>query len=296
MALIKPTTEQRKFIRKQMVTWAKLQKAAGRPLNTNEAHGVLYSVFADLGIGAQNTAGYRASRPSYTSLGMTRKAGEPTDEDREKYAIVTGGAELPAGSLVIQALFNDTDYIGDRHYAKSINALFDLHDRYLGRANDRNHSFNVNDAACRVIGLGMGTDPDIKLHPDTPVEAMKVLTPHSPVNGVYTALWATLAFPKLEGDDTIERVKLGLLKDISIAFRDAELLCSVCLTKYKEKRPMVHTACFTECEEHGFPGGLTDEGTRVVGIVNGVTDAFTFGIVSDGAIPRACMVLDPTIL
>jgi len=295
MALIRPSKEQRLEIKKLMVEWARVFRARHGQIDTYAAHRELYAIFSDLGMGGAELSGYRAERPNYEALGMTRKAGEPTDEDRAAYYRVTGGATLPEGSFIVPALFNDTDFIADRYMVKATGALYDLHDRYLGRANDFNHDFLVEQARCRVIGLGVGYDPDTVLRSEVPARALQILNPYDQYAGKYVALTALLAFPKIEGDNTIERVKAGLLKDISIAFRSTAPLCSVCLTQYGEKRPMVETSCFTECEEHGFPGGLTDEGTLVVGIMNSVVDAFTFGIVSDGAIPRACLVLDPTV-
>lgn len=292
MALIKPTKEQRKFVKKQLVTWARSQPG---PVTTTAAHRMFHMLLRDLGIGAQPISVGRAPAPSYGELGMTRKAGPPTEADREAYRLVTGGADLPeVGSFVTHALFNDTDLLTDRFMVKSTKTLFDLYDRYRGRANDFNHSFDVLEARCRVIDLGIGTDPNVVLHPDTPIAALEKLNPHGKYNGQYMALWSLLAFPPLAGDDTIDRIRLGLIKDLSIAFADSQVLCSICVAD-GTLQEMVHSMCFTECPEHGFPGGRTEEGTLVAGIIHGVEDALTFGLVSDGAVKRACLVLDPAI-
>jgi hypothetical protein len=289
MALIKLTEDQRRAVRKRLVKWHQTATRSGRYITTAEAHRELFAAFSDLGIAEVNIPVGRATKPNYAELGMTRKAGQPTDEDKRRYTEVTRGGTLTDEGLVVQALLFDNDLITDRSAVMSYQGLVDLHQKYLGRANDFNHSFDANDARCRIIDLGLGSDPNTRLHEDRPDRGLLSLSNVGP-NASYTALWATLAFPFMEGDTAIERVKNGLILDESIAFRTGpgQDLCSECL------KPLQHSMCYTECEEHGFVGGRTEEGSLIVSIMNGVADAFTFGLVSDGAIKRAGLVTDPT--
>lgn len=258
---------------------------------THAENRVFYQILQDLGFNDSRSAGKRAEDPNYAELGFDRVAGEPTSADIAKYAKVTNGATLTNQGFVTQALFFDNDLIPDRYSVATLNLLVDLYNKYLGRGNDFNHEFNATMARSRIIDVNLGSDPSVILHPDTPVEAMKRFSPTNPLSDSYTAFFGTLAFPYVENDqyDTINSVKSGLIDDISIAFQNMEhtTYCSVCLD------PMSRFWFWSYCEEHGFPGGRTEDGTAVVSIMDRASDVFTFGLVSDGAVKRAGIVLDP---
>lgn len=252
---------------------------------------VFYQMLSDMGFSDVRAKIGRCAKPDYTALGFNRVAGAPTEEEIARYSQVTSGATLTDKGLVCQALLFDNDLITDRYHAATMNLLVDLYTKYVGRSNDFNHYFDVTQARCRVIDTHLGTDPGTKLHQDIPVEAISRLSPANAFSGVYTALYGTLAFPYLENDphQVLEKVCNGMIKDLSLAFFEAPktTYCSICL------EPMDVFWFWDYCEEHGFPGGQTDSGERVVAIMDRAMDALTFGLVSDGAVARACLVLDP---
>lgn len=287
--LLKLNPEQFKILEKKLNRRGLLNPS----IRTTERqrHNMFYETLSDMKIGDFRSPGYRAVKPSYTELGMSRVAGVPTAEEIEKYAEVTGGGVLDETGYVCEALMFDTDLMPDRYGSATLNCLVDLYDRYLGRANDFNHSFDAREAICRVIDLSIGTDPNKVLHKDHPTKGKQGLSPMNPYNGTYMALTAKLAFPggteKAQAD--IDRVKNSLTRDISIAtvIPSEKCFCSECA------KPMERFWFWSYCEEHGFPGGSTEEGTKVVEIWDGADDAFVFGFVSDGAVRCAGVVLDP---
>lgn len=288
MTLIRPTKEQFSTLEN------KLERAGLRPTARTGAGRpqtrVLYQILSSLGFEDARSPGARALAPNYAEVGMTRKAGAPTKAEIDKYAEVTGGGEITDKGLVVQGLLFDTDLITDRYAVVTLNTMVDLYDKYLGRANDFDHSFDITHARCRIIELGLGSDSEVKLHKDTPSESLATLSPANPYSKTYLALYATLAFPDIANDPyrTIDSIKSGVMRDISIAWGGGCSYCSVCLNA------MESFYCWNYCEEHGFPGGRTEDGTAVVEIKDGAADAFTFGLVSDGAVKRAMLVLDPT--
>lgn len=291
MALLKPNKEQTKIIKRRLTKWYNLTTSSGRQVGTTEAHRMLFAAFADVGVGEVNISKGRASIPDYASLGMKRKACSPTEEDIARYAEVTGGGKLTKDGLIVQALMFDNDLITDRSAVMSFKGLTELCSKYMGRANDFNHSFNVQDARCRIIDLGLGYDPNTQFHPDRPTTNLGKLPGATYYDSVYTALHATLAFPYVENDQTIDKVLSGLIKDESVAFATTPgtEFCSECLT------PLTHSFCYTQCDEHGYVGGrVEDTGSLICNVMTSVADAFTFGLVSDGAIARAGIVLNPT--
>lgn len=293
--LIKPTSEQ--FLALE----SKLERS-GIGLKphaiTQRENQVFYSILQDLGYQDARSTGRRALAPDYSEIGLDRVGGPPTKQESEKYEKLTDGAELPEGSFVCQAILSDTDLVDDRYAIKTLKLLEGLRSKYLGRANDYNHSFDAREARSRIIDMGIGTDPGVKMHPDTPLEALSRLSPNNPFSQTYTALYGTLAFPFLEDDpeQTIARVKNGMLKDISLAYCSAPetTYCSTCLLINEPQDSLMKTFWFwSYCEEHGFPGGIDKGGRRVVAIMDGVSDALTFGLVSDGAVKRAALILNP---
>jgi len=282
---------------------AKLERGGISLNNTRPAthaeQRVFYSILSDMGYPDSRAIGKRAPDPNYSELGFDRVAGAPTDSEIVRYAEVTNGGTLTKDGLVTQALFFDSDLIADRYSVATYNLLVDLASKYIGRGNDFNHEFDARQARARIIQTNLGTDPATSLHPDTPVQSLKTLSPNNVVAGTYVALYGTLAFPKLEneapsyqgGGNTIQSVSSGLVKDISIAFQPNPdtTYCSICLNK------MDRFWFWSYCDIHGFPGGRMDDGTAVVEIMDHVSDVFTFGLVSDGAVKRAGIILDPKI-
>lgn len=287
--LLKLSDRERREIKRQLLTWYKVSGEQLSPMVLGTfAHREFYSILRQMGYVVDQSAGPRAKKPKYSELGMTRGARYATDEDRARYAEITDGGDLGKDGYVVPVLLFDNDIITDRYQVMSYTGLTNLYEKYLGRANDFNHDFGVEQARGRLINLAIGTDPGTEMHPDLPTHALRQLSPHNPWVGGYTALWGELAMPNLEFEDTIERVQKGLVKDVSIAFSLEELLCSEC------QNPMSHDMCFTWCDEHGFPGGRTEEGRLITGIIDSVKDVFTFGMVSDGAVKRAGLVIDPS--
>lgn len=294
--LIKLTTEQ------FAVLESKLERSGIRPKShsiTQRENSTFYGLLTDLGFQDARSTGRRALAPDYATIGLDRVAGPPTSQEISTYKKLTDGAELPDGSFVCQAILSDTDLVDDRYSIKTLKFLEGLRSKYLGRANDYNHSFDAREARSRIIEMGIGTDPGVKMHPDTPLESLAKLSPNNPFSQIYTALYGTLAFPFLEDDpeQTIARVKNGMLKDISLAYYSAPntTYCSTCLLINKPEDSLMQTFWFwSYCEEHGFPGGIDKGGRRVVAIMDGVSDALTFGLVSDGAVKRAALILNPS--
>jgi hypothetical protein len=258
-----------------------------------QAYSLFYETLSDMKIGDVRSPGYRAPKPNYTELGMSRVAGTPTASEIEQYARVTNGGVIDSSGFICEALMFDTDLMPDRYGAATMNCLVDLYSKYLGRANDFNHSFDASESVCRVIGLSIGTDPKVDMHPHHPAKAMQSLSPMNPYASQYMALVATLAFPGDTADAqyAITRAKNSLTKDISIAtmIPGEKSYCSICL------KNMERFWRWSYCEEHGFPGGTTEDGECLVEIWDGASDAFVFGFVSDGAVRRAGIVLDPHI-
>lgn len=258
-----------------------------------QAFSLFYETLSDMKIGDVRSPGYRAPKPNYRELGMSRVAGPATDQDIEQYAKVTNGGKIDKSAYVCEALMFDTDLMPDRYGAATLNCLVDLYSRYLGRANDFNHSFDSSESICRVIGLNIGTDPGVEMHPHYPKKAMQSLSPMNPYASTYMALTAILAFPGDTADAqyAISRVRNSMTRDISIAtmIPGEKSFCSICL------KNMERFWRWSYCEEHGFPGGTTDDGECLVEISDGASDAFVFGFVSDGAVRRASTVLDPNI-
>jgi hypothetical protein len=292
--LLKPTSEQIKIIE------GKLERSGMKTGNRQHAghaeNRIFYQILQSVGFQDSRNGGQRASIPNYTVLGFDRVASKPTKADIMRYSEVTNGADLTKEGLITQALFFDNDLITDRYAVASFSLLVDLANKYLGRGNDFNHNFDARQARSRIIDVNIGTDPGTALHPDTPIEALQTLSPNSPVTSTYAAFYGTLAFPKLNenggawGANTIESVQSGMIRDLSLAWAlDGHSLCSICLS------PMETFWFWEYCGEHGFPGGRTDDGTAVVAIMQHAADAFTFGLVSDGAVKRAGLVLDPTM-
>lgn len=286
--LIKLSDRERREIKRQLLTWYKVSGEQLSPMVLRTfAHREFYSILRQMGYAVNQSAGSRAKKPKYSEIGMTQGARYATDEDRSRYREITDGGELGRDGYVVPVLLFDNDVITDRYEVMSYAGLTNLYEKYLGRANDFNHEFGVEQARGRLINLAIGTDPGTEMHPDLPTHALRQLSPNNPWVGNYTAFWGELAMPHIEFEDTIERVQKGLIKDVSIAFSSEELLCSECV------KPMSQDMCFTWCDEHGFPGGRTEEGRLVTGVIDSVKDAFTFGMVSDGAIKRAGFVIDP---
>lgn len=288
MGLIRLTKEQFATLEDKLVRAGLRPTArvgAGRPQNR-----VLYQILSSLGFEDSRSPGQRAMPPNYSELGMTRKAGPPTEADIAKYAEVTSGGTLTKDGLIVSALLFDTDLITDRYSVATLNTMVDLYDKYLGRSNDFDHSFDVTHARCRIIDIGLGSDVGVTLHRDTPVDALARFSPANPYAKTYLALHATLAFPHIEKDqyNVIENINAAIMRDISIAWSGGISYCSICLNE------MGSFFCWKMCEEHGFPGGRTEDDEAVVSIIDGASDAFTFGLVSDGAVKRAMLVLDPT--
>lgn len=254
-------------------------------------HNLFYETLSDMRIGDVRASGYRAEKPDYRELGMSRVAGKPTEKDIDRYAEVTNGGRLDPDGYVTEALMFDTDVMPDRYGSATMNCLVDLYGKYLGRANDYNHSFDSREAICRVIDLSIGIDGQTVLHQDHPTKGKQGLSPMNPYVGQYMALTATLAFPgdTPKAQDDIARVQNSMTKDISIATQVPmeKSYCSECL------KPMQSFWFWSYCEEHGFPGGTTDDGNRLVEIWDGADDAYVFGFVTDGAVRRAGVVLDP---
>lgn len=285
--LLKPTTQQFEALQ------SKLERSGiqlGRGFAKHAENRAFYQILSDIGLYDSRTPGKRAKEPSYKELGFSRNAGSPSTSDIERYKEITGGGILTEDGFVTQALFFDNDLIADRYSVATYNLLTDLYSKYIGRANDFDHYFNVTQARSRIIDLEIGTDSGTALHPDTPVEALRRFSPNAPSNGTYTALFGDLAFPKMENDpeSVTDRVKGGLIQDISICFQNAHktTYCSLCLL------PMDSFWFWSYCEEHGFPGGRLGS-DAVVAIMDRASDAYTFGLVSDGAVKRAKIVLNP---
>lgn len=265
---------------------------------THAENRTFYQILDSMGLSESRSTGKRAAEPNYAELGLTRVAGPPTEADIARYREVTNGGVLTDEGFVTSALFFDNDLITDRYSIATLNLLNDLYSKYIGRGNDFNHAFDARQARCRIIDLSLGADPSTELHSDTPVEALRRFSPNNPLSSTYTALVGDLAFPKMDNDaggafgagSAIDSVKSALVKDISIAFQNAHktTYCSLCLL------PMDSFWFWSYCEEHGFPGGRLGS-EAVVGIMDRVSDVFTFGLVSDGAVKRAGIVLDPTI-
>ena len=293
--LIKPSSEQ------FTVLASKLERSGigiGSHTVTQKENHVFYSILRDMGFQDARSMGMRATAPDYSSIGLDRIAGLPTAKEIATYKTLTDGATLPDNSFICQAILSDNDLLEDRYSIKTLKFLNGLQSKYLGRANDYNHSFDVREARSRIIDMGIGTDPATKLSPDTPLESLSKLSPTNPFSQTYTALYGTLAFPFLEDDpeQTIERVQNGMLKDISLAYASMAdtTYCSTCLLINDPQDSLMKSFwCWNYCEEHGFPGGIDKGGRRVVAIQDGVADCFTFGLVSDGAVKRAGLVLDP---
>lgn len=271
---------------------AKLERRGvdlSRRFSTAEDDRIFFDTMADMGLADARDPGPRVEPPDYTELGMTRKAGAPTKEEQDRYREITAGAELGDDGWVCMVLLADTDLLPDRYGVDSFRTLVGLYSKYLGRANDFNHSFNAKEAGGRIIDMGIGTDPGVELHPHTPVEAMRALDPLNTSAGVYTALYATMAFPKTSyTDQIVESIKSALTSDVSVAFAPSGATCSACLAA------MRRYWLWYECLTCGFAGGKTEEGVPVVSIYGDVSDVRVFGHVSDGACKRARYVLDPT--
>ncbi len=271
-----------------------------RGLNTKhkfpsaQDYDILYASLADIGytinapVGGLS-AGMRATPPNYEALGINRKAGPPTAEDISKYYDVTAGGVLTEDGFVCPVLLSDNDLLPDRYKVHSFRALAMMASMYLGRSNDKNHSFDANEASGRLIDVFIGTDPDVEMHSDYPVDAVKFLDPLNPHEGCYSAICGLMAFP-VEAAEEINRVKSALTQDVSIAFRPDSVACSVCAAPMESVWGLFHY-----CEQHGFPGDINSlDGRAVVGIYTSCSDVRTFGHVSDGAAKRARYVLDYT--
>lgn len=257
------------------------------------------AVFAELGeMGYPDTrvSGERAAAPDYRELGFDRKASPPTDDDRERYRRVTRGAELGEDGFVCQVLLMDTDLLPDRYAAHTFRSLVGLKERYLGRANDINHSMSARDAGGRVIDMWIGVDEGVLLHQDHPTEAVVRYDPYLRHARSYAALGATVAFPRVnEGARAIDDIRSGLVRDVSIAWSSGAF-CSECMVAEDRRRPMIGFLGLFVCEEHGLAGGRDAEtGRAVVAVYEDVRDAFTYGHVANGACRRASYVLDPDI-
>lgn len=264
-----------------------------RKMPTSQDYDILYSCLQDIGysvssaVGAIGT-GMRAKAPNYEALGINRKAGPPTEEDIQRYYEVTAGGELTSDGFVCPVLLSDNDLLPDRYKVHSFRSLATMASKYLGRANDDNHSFNSQEAAGRLIDVFVGTDPDTEMHPDYPTDVLKLVDPLNPYEGSYSAICGYMAFPK-ESEEAISRVKTALIHDVSIAFVPEVTICSICA------KAMQSIWFFTFCEDHGFPGDVNEaDGKPVVGIYASCSDVRTFGHVSDGAARRARYVLDYT--
>lgn len=270
-----------------------------RGLNTNakfaqsEDYNILYASLADLGFSRfASVGGYsvgkRAKDPDYESLGITRKAGPPTSEDIERYRQVTAGGQLTEDGFVCPVVLSDNDLLPDRYKVHSFRSLTSLAAKYLGRANDNNHSFDVMEASGRLIDVWIGTDTSTEMHEHYPADTLRTIDPLNPHEGEYAAICGLMAFPS-ESQMDINKLKSALIQDVSIAFRPDSSLCSICAV------PMQWLWIFNYCEEHGFPGDINAaDGKPVVGIFTNCSDVRTFGHVSDGAAKRARYVLDYT--
>lgn len=254
------------------------------------AHSVLRYAIHRSGLGNAVTVAGRATVPNYKELGM-RKAGTPTDDDIAAYQSlgVAAGADVPEGSFVCDVILTDSDLMPDRFGIWSFRALAGLTSKYLGRANDTNHSFDQNDASGRLIDLWLGHDPGTALDQRAPVEALRRQDPINGYAGQYVALCGRMLFPAAPGNrDAIDALRTGLVQDVSIAWARGEAsVCSVC------DKEMGSYWFWEYCEEHGFPGGTTDEGEAVVAIYKEPSDVRVFGHVTDGACRRARYVIDP---
>jgi hypothetical protein len=247
---------------------------------------ILYEVLEEAGHQDARRAGPRAEPPNYEELGMTRVAGEPTEEEARTYYEITDGGVLKEGSYVCSVLLTDSDLITDRYSVFPYEAMVGLMSRYLGRANDYNHSFDQKDAAGRLISVDIGLDPGVAMHPHHPAESLKALSPLNTAEGSYLALYGLMAFPA-ESEKTIVDIQNGIVRDVSIAWSCKGALCSACL------KPMERFFFWNYCEMHGLPGGELATGDVVVAIYSEIKDAFVFGNVSDGAVKRARYVPDP---
>ena len=258
-----------------------------------EDYASLYACLSDLGYHRfaaldDYSAGPRVSPPDYKALGINRKAGAPSEQDIELYRQVTAGGELTKDGFVCPVILTDNDLITDRYKVHSFRSITSLATKYLGRSNDNNHSLDVTEAAGRLIDIFIGTDSATEMHEHYPSTALKVIDPLNPYEGAYSAVCGLMAFPA-ESQSTINKLKTGLVQDVSIAFRSDSVVCSLCL------KPMESFFWFNYCEEHGFPGEINEAtGQPVVGIFTTCSDVRTFGHVSDGAAKRARYVLDYT--
>lgn len=247
---------------------------------------LLYEILEEAGHRDTRRAGPRAAPPNYEELGMTRVAGEPTEDEARAYYEITDGGVLKEGSYVCQVLLTDSDLITDRYSVFPYEALVGLMSKYLGRANDYNHSFDQRDAAGRLISVDVGYDPGVTMHPHHPEQALRSLAPMNTVEGSYIALHGLMAFPA-DSVDTIRDIQNGIVRDVSIAWSCRGAICSACL------KPMERFLFWNYCEMHGLPGGELSTGEMVVAIYSDIKDAFVFGNVSDGAVKRARYVPDP---
>jgi hypothetical protein len=249
---------------------------------------LLYELLEESGHTDARRAGPRAEPPNYEELGMTRVAGSPTDDEAKAYYDITSGGEVKDDAYVCSVLLTDSDLITDRYSVFPYEAMVGLMSKYLGRANDYNHSFDQKDAAGRLISVDVGYDPAVTMHPHHPSESLQALNPMNSVEGSYIALYGTMLFPGGElSRPTIEGIQSGLVRDVSIAWSCTGSVCSACL------KPMERFLWWNYCEMHGLPGGELATGDIVVAIYKEIKDVFVFGNVSDGAVKRARYVPDP---
>src|SRR5690242_14683679 len=139
--LLKPTKEQFTILE------SKLERSGINPSNrqhaTHAENRVFYQILNSVGFQDSRTGGQRASMPNYETLGFDRVAGPPDATDIARYSQVTNGADLTEDGLITQALFFDNDLIADRYSVATFNLLTDLANKYTGRGNDFNHSFDA---------------------------------------------------------------------------------------------------------------------------------------------------------
>lgn len=290
--LIKFTPEQKREIKEQLVEWARANRHLNQFQMYSEAHRQFYKLAGEFGFADAARVMGRSKKPKYSNLGMTYGMQTATEDDVRRYAEVTDGAQLGKDGVVIPVLLTDNDLLTDRFMIHSFSGMVSLYEKYNGRGNDFNHRFDALQSRGRLINMHMGSDPSTELHPDSPISALERLSPSNPLATQYVGLWGDFAMPRKDGDSTIKDITSGLMRDVSIAFSVApnQLLCSMCL------EPMRQGMCFDSCKEHGYPGGRNEEtGELMVSIMNEAADAFTFGIVSDGAVKQAGFVLDPDI-
>lgn len=264
-----------------------------KPAPTAADYAILYSSLSDIGYNVSasiggSIGGPRAEPPDYKTLGFDKKAGAPSKDDIQRYRDITAGGELTEDGFVCPILLTDNDLIVDRYKVFSFRTMMDISAKYLGRSNDNNHSFDATEAAGRLIDIFVGNDPGVEMHADYPITALQTLDPGNPFEGKYTAICGYMAFPA-ESGTTIDKLKSGLIQDVSVAVKPTSTKCSSCL------EDMASIFIFNYCETCGFPGDKDEQGASIVGILSGCGDVRTFGHVSDGAAKRARYVLDYTV-